>query len=319
MSYVAQVDFTECNLTVENVSNAAYSKVGKELFHQLSTVGFVYLKNPGIDKSLQDELIEVTKEFFLCPLEEKLKYKRNIDNNFGYDDLGAEQVDPSRPGDLKEGFNARTSTLSQENCIWPDDLAPGFSSCYKELMQDAIKLANRVLTALSFGMNLNKDDFLTNFHEKFGQSGNCSALRTLYYPKLTMKCKPGQLRCGEHSDYGSLALLFQDNVGGLQVKNTAGEFVDADPVEDCVVVNIGDCLQLQTQGLLKSTKHRVLIPDDVKKQQTVRRSLVLFCQPDDNVIVNRPLRYGPGDQAVQEVESPLTSLQWLQRRYAATY
>lgn len=319
MPYVEQVNFTECNLSVEKVTDDVYRTVGKQLFHQLSTVGFVYLKNPGVDKKLIERFTEKTKEFFLCPLEEKIKYKRNLDTNFGYDDLGAEQVDPTRPGDLKEAFNARTTTLSGGDYTWPDELTPGFSTCYKELMQLAVKLAERVLTALSFGMDLHKDDFLTNFHKNFGRKGNSSALRTLYYPKLTMECKPGQLRCGEHSDYGSLALLFQDNVGGLQVKNTAGEFVDAEPVEDCVIVNIGDCLQHQTKGMLKSTKHRVLIPADLEKQHTVRRSLVLFCQADDDVIVNRPLRYGSGDQPIQQVDSPITSLEWLQKRYAATY
>lgn len=102
--------------------------------------------------------------------------------------------------------------------------------------------------------------------------------------------------------------------------NASGEYVDAEPLEDCVIVNIGDCLQHQTNGVLKSTKHRVLIPDDVAKQRTVRRSTVLFCQPDDDVIVNRALRYGKTrDASVETVKDPITSLQWLERRYAATY
>ena len=102
--------------------------------------------------------------------------------------------------------------------------------------------------------------------------------------------------------------------------NGEGEYVDAKPVDDCVIVNIGDCLQHQTRGVLKSTKHRVLIPDDVAKQQMVRRSIVLFCQPDNEVIVNRSLRYGKTrDDPVEIVKDPMTSLEWLERRYAATY
>ena len=215
-SYIEEVDFTACNLNKDEVSDEAYLIVGKEIFKQLSTTGFLYLKNTGMDKQLQDKFNDLTEEFFLCSREEKIKYKRNSDN-FGYDALGAEQVDPTRPGDLKEAFQSRTNTLSHDRYKWPDDLIPGFSSCYKELMRAAVKLAERVLTAISFGMDLNKDDFLTKSHAHFGRDGNSSALRTLYYPALTMECKPGQLRCGEHSDYGSLALLFQDNVGGLQV------------------------------------------------------------------------------------------------------
>ena len=319
MPFIKQVDFADCALSIDAVCDEAYKRVGKELVNQLSTVGFAYLKHTGAKKLLYEKFNDITEQFFLCPVEEKLKYKRNLDNNFGYNELEAEVLDTTRPADLKEAFNAPTFTLDQESYKWPDDLVPGFSSVYKEFMLMGIALSKRVLTALSFGMNLHKDDFLVNSHEKMGKHGNSSALRTLYYPALKTKSKPGQLRCGEHSDYGSITLLFQDGAGGLQVMNTSDEYVDAEPVEDSVIVNIGDCLQFQTKGILKSTKHRVLIPDDVDKQKIVRRSLAFFVQHDDDVVVNRPLRYGEEDQKMENVEDPVTSLQWLQRRYAVTY
>lgn len=58
-------------------------------------------------------------------------------------------------------------------------------------------------------------------HGSIGTSGNPTALRLLYYPPLPEESiiKPEQVRCGEHSDYGSITLLFQDSVGGLEVSN----------------------------------------------------------------------------------------------------
>ena len=62
-------------------------------------------------------------------------------------------------------------------------------------------------------------NWLRHVHGAIGSSTNASALRLLYYPPLPEKSnvKPGQIRCGEHSDYGSITLLFQDDVGGLEV------------------------------------------------------------------------------------------------------
>ena len=59
-------------------------------------------------------------------------------------------------------------------------------------------------------------------HSSIGTSGNPTALRLLYYPPLPEEAiiKPEQVRCGEHSDYGSITLLFQDSVGGLEVSNS---------------------------------------------------------------------------------------------------
>lgn len=61
-------------------------------------------------------------------------------------------------------------------------------------------------------------------------------------------------------DYGSITLLFQDNRGGLQVKSPSGNFVNATPIEDTVVINAGDLLARWSNDTIKSTIHRVVEP-----------------------------------------------------------
>ena len=63
--------------------------------------------------------------------------------------------------------------------------------------------------------------WLSQVHGGIGTAENATALRLLYYPPLPedSNIKPGQVRCGEHSDYGSITLLFQDDVGGLEVRD----------------------------------------------------------------------------------------------------
>merc|ERR1712135_188963 len=103
--------------------------------------------------------------------------------------------------------------------------------------------------------------------------------------------------------------------GGLQVMNTCGEYVDAKPVPNSVIINIGDCLQFQTQERLKSTKHRVLVPEE--SASVIRRSLAFFVHQDDDVVVNQPLRYGPDPEITRPVDEPITALQWLLKKFDA--
>jgi len=69
---------------------------------------------------------------------------------------------------------------------------------------------------------LQDPQFLMKSHQRVGSKDSFSNMRILYYPPISpsRKIKPGQLRCGEHIDYGSLSLLFQDPNGGLQVKKS---------------------------------------------------------------------------------------------------
>lgn len=79
-------------------------------------------------------------------------------------------------------------------------------------------------------------------------------MRFNYYPQLedTKQVKPGQLRCGEHTDYGALTLLFQDQCGGLEVLSPEGEYMPATPIEGSIIVNIADIMQRWTSDKLIS-------------------------------------------------------------------
>ncbi len=93
---------------------------------------------------------------------------------------------------------------------------------------------------------------------------------------------------GEHTDYGVLTILAQDNCGGLQVKNCRGEWIEATPVPDTFVINIGDMLERWTRGLLKATPHRV-----AKSQHKNRLSAPFFFDPNFQCLVE-PLNNLPG-------------------------
>ena len=69
-----------------------------------------------------------------------------------------------------------------------------------------------------------------------GNTGNCTTLRTLYYPVMPESTDQNYIRLGEHGHYGSITLLFQDDVEGLQIESMEGKFVNTSPIEDTVLI-----------------------------------------------------------------------------------
>ncbi|XP_036420390.1 2-oxoglutarate-Fe(II) type oxidoreductase ppzD-like [Colossoma macropomum] len=139
---------------------------------------------------------------------------------------------------------------------------------------------------------------------------NGSTLRALYYaPVKRETVKEDQLRCGEHSDYGSITLLFQSREGGLQVMSRKGEFISAPSIPGTVLINIADLMQRWTSDVFVSSVHRVLLPPDGDLR--TRQSLTFFVQLDDNAIIS----YCDGSNKYP----PVRSWDYLQSRFNDTY
>ena len=135
---------------------------------------------------------------------------------------------------------------------WPDEaLVPGFRATTNAYAQAMASLGRQVLSLLAESLSLPAsyfDAFLTN---------PMPVLRLLHYPPSDRPLQQGQVGSGAHTDWGSVTLLAQDEVGGLQVK--LGDFwVDAPPVPDSFVVNLGDMMQRWSNDRWRSNLHRVL-------------------------------------------------------------
>ncbi|RAL64891.1 hypothetical protein DID88_001486 [Monilinia fructigena] len=155
-----------------------------------------------------------------------------------------------------------------------------------------------------------------------------NTLRLLHYPPAkasVFRENKLQVRAGEHTDYGSITLLFQDDRGGLQVKSPKGTFVDATPVPGTVVVNAGDLLARWSNDLIKSTLHRVVEPPPKEGQEIgeegvypARYSMAYFCNPNfDRMIEAIEGTYG-GEMGERKYEG-INSGEYLVQRLAATY
>jgi len=111
-----------------------------------------------------------------------------------------------------------------------------------------------------------------------------SAMRVNHYPSLTTPPLPGQLRAGSHSDYGCLTILLQkDGESGLEAVGLDNEWHPVPHQQNGFTVNIGDMIQVWTNGLYKSTLHRVVVPDEAPSPS--RMSIAFFQQANPEAMV----------------------------------
>ncbi|KAL5009968.1 hypothetical protein ScPMuIL_012273 [Solemya velum] len=299
------IDFSVYSETGVVGSEGERQLLAKELCQALGTVGFCYLKNHGFSTAKEQSFFKESSEFFQLPKEVKRKYARQSTTNHGWVHIEGETLNPDRPGDLKEVFNICHHSVTKD---LPEE-PPNFKTSCEQFFDECMKLTGSVLDALSIGLKL-KVKFLKKCHSSMGKKNSFTTLRTLFYPCQAPAFKAGQICCGEHSDYGTITLLFQDDVGGLQALRKDGVYVDVKPVPGTIVLNIGDALQRWSADQLVATKHRV-VPESQIQKQTSRQSIVFFVHPDDDVM----MECLDGSRKYE----PITSGEYTRQRFNATY
>ena len=162
--------------------------------------------------------------------------------------------------------NLLATEIAEER--WPD---AEFRRVVTGFYRHVIKAAQRLQRLLAIALDLPADFFLRC------HTGENTTLRLLHYPNVSSSAvASGQMGAGAHTDYGMLTLLFQDDIGGLQVRSDAGEWVDVPPQAGSVIINSGDLLERWSNGRYRSTPHRVL----PRGQGSDRYSVALFVDPD---------------------------------------
>ncbi|KAF2643106.1 Clavaminate synthase-like protein [Massarina eburnea CBS 473.64] len=293
---------------------------GKEkerLFEASKSLGFFYLDMQECDhgKTLlsgSEEMFDLMERFYELPVEEKLKYDFAAEGKyFGYIGLGAEVVDGKGTREKNEKYNISKDDILSQSDPLP---APSIITNNRPALSNYIHANNRVLTtlfsSLAESLNLPASTF-TSLHRLSSPSG-CH-IRFIRAPPQPIDQRT--LTLGEHTDFGSLTILF-NRIGGLQVKlpNTT-DWVYVRPMPGCAIVNLGDAMVKFTAGILRSNLHRVVSPPG-SQADMVRYSLVFFQRPEYDVKMRR-LEGGlvdgvPKDDGEVDGES---TREWLKRRH----
>lgn len=271
--------------------------VAKELAFVCENIGFLYIRNHGVNKQLVADMYAQTKAFFDMPLEEKQKL--NIINSGqtlrGYIPMYGENVDPENTRDFKEVFDyglneEKVSPFFGPN-LMPENSPEGFRETAERYHAAMMELGRKLVSGIALSLNLPADYF-----EKLQQKP-INIQRLLHYPPQEGEITQKEIGIGAHTDYGFLTILSQDEVGGLQVRNANGDWVSATPIEDTFIVNIGDLVQTFTNDRYISTVHRVVntsgrqrysIPFFMDLDFDALVSVVESCQSEDN-----PPKYQP--------------------------
>lgn len=246
--------------TTEHSSSSEISQLADEIYQAFCTVGFVYIKNHGIPQEKIDTIFKLCDEFFQLDYAVKQKYARPASGSgHGWVAFEREKVSLDRPADHKEAFNITEPQTHQRP--WPDKEVPNFQSEIASFFDNCGDLSLKILHIMALGLQLENPGVFTNTHKVMASTKNCTTLRLLHYPCIPQDklIKPGQIRCGEHTDYGSITLLFQDNMPGLEVLPIGcTEYVPAPPLPGTIVVNVADLMQRWTADQLKSTVDHVM-------------------------------------------------------------
>ena len=244
--------------------------------------GFFYVVGHGVDPALGARLDALAREFFALPSEEKAAIAMEHGGRAwrGWFPVG---------GELTSGVPDRKEGLYFGSELGPDhpkvragvplhgaNLFPARPAGLRATVLEYLDALEAVGHRLAAGLARAMGHEATWFAEHVTRDP-LLLFRIFHYPPDP---SPGEWGVGEHTDYGLLTLLRQDDAGGLEVRGPDGTWIDAPPVRDSFVCNLGDMLQRMTDGAYRSTPHRVR-----NTSGTSRLSFPFFFDPGWDVVV----------------------------------
>ncbi|MFZ1889969.1 MAG: 2-oxoglutarate and iron-dependent oxygenase domain-containing protein [Candidatus Binataceae bacterium] len=252
-------------------------RIGEALDRACCEFGFFYVTGHGIRPALSARMLTLAREFFDLPLEQKMAIAMTHGGRAwrGYFPVEGELT--SGQPDRKEGIYLGTELGSDDAHVragvplhgmnlYP--ALPGFRDTLLAYMDEVTGVGQLLLSGIAVGLGLGKDYFL----ERYTRDPTV-LFRIFNYPPSHTSVDDDKLGLGEHTDYGLLTLLRQDEVGGLEIWHQ-DRWIAATPVPDSFVCNVGDMLERLTAGRYVSALHRVR-----NKSQHDRISMPLFLDP----------------------------------------
>jgi isopenicillin N synthase-like dioxygenase len=259
---------------LRSLQRADRERVAAEIGKAAREVGFLYISGAGVDDVLFERLLAATKQFFALPLAQKMRSYIGLSKcHRGYVPIGEEGLSQESP-DLKEAFDTALDLPADDPDylagnpmlgpnVWPD--IPGFAETVSAYYHAVLGVGRQMLWAFAVALGEDPDTFSRH------ATKTPSQLRLMHYPyNPTAQDSQG---VGAHSDYECFTLL-KPTAPGLEVLNGAGDWIDVPPLPATFVVNIGDMLEVWTNGEFIATTHRV------RKVKEERYSFPLFFNVD---------------------------------------
>tara|TARA_B100001564_G_C20640833_1_gene672050 strand:- start:38 stop:997 length:960 start_codon:yes stop_codon:yes gene_type:complete len=294
------IDFGDFLSKDPNRREKFVSKVGDSL----KDIGFFALENHGIPIELIEKSYQRGDEFFSLDQSSKSNYLQpNISHQRGYTAFGVEHAKDNPAPDLKEFWQTGRSHKSEEKTpnyptnIWPNDTVPQFQETIDDLYNQMESLSLNLLSACSLYLGKDKD-----WLGEMTEEGN-TIMRIIHYPPLGENVTPGAVRSAAHEDINFITLLVTATADGLEVMDHDGSWIKVEGDARYIIVDSGDMIQNLTNGLFKSTTHRVVNPSSKSER---RFSMPMFVHPRNQIdLTPRPefIEMTGGDSKYQSISA----------------
>ncbi|XVF21043.1 hypothetical protein REPUB_Repub12eG0056400 [Reevesia pubescens] len=254
-------------INLEKINGEERATVMEQIKDACENWGFFELLNHGIPHDFLDNVERLTKEHYKKCMEQRFK---ELVASKALEGLEAEVTDM----DWESTFHLRH--LPESNIAEIPDLTDEYRKVMKEFALKLEKLAEELLDLLCENLGLEKGYLKKAF---YGSSGSPTfGTKVSNYPPCPTPDKIKGLRA--HTDAGGIILLFQDaQVSGLQLLKD-GEWIDVPPMRHSIVINLGDQLEVITNGKYKSVEHRVIAQTD-----GARMSIASFYNPGSDAVI----------------------------------
>lgn len=286
--------------------------VARQLHAASQGLGFIYVTGHGIpDRAIEDARSRAF-DFFRSDPAAKETVRVSARHRGWIARGGAKMQDGAKP-DLKEsfvwGWQDDAGRTPEDHDLrgpnrWPAFL-PALEPAAMSYFDAAQAVACDLMRGFALGLGLAPEFFLRTSDRPLSRAS------FVYYPAQPPDLGPDQFGVGPHTDFGVLTVLCQDEVGGLQVRDVNGDWVQAPPIPGSLVVNVADLLARWTAGAYKSTPHRV-----VNSSGRERLSLVLAWDPNPETIIDARDVFG---RDVAGAGTPITCGDYLIERFGRAF
>ncbi|XP_060674493.1 protein SRG1-like [Ziziphus jujuba] len=248
-------DLSHLSSQIPIIDLSSLTKENKEELIKLDLAckdwGFFQIINHGVAREVLQGMKDVAAKFFDLPLEEKNKIPLPSNDVQGY---GREFAVPGQTLDWSDALLLFVHPANSVNfTLWPKKPSE-FKETVQAYSSEVKRVAKELLGSLSLIMGMEKQSLLEIMNKDFTQ-----LFRLSYYPPCCMPDKVVGL--SPHSDIGTLTILMQeDHVNGLQIRHQ-GIWVPVNPIPNSLIVNIGDMIEIWSNGKYKSIEHRVVTND----------------------------------------------------------
>lgn len=221
-----------------------------------SEVGFMQVVNHGVPDSAIERVIAESAPFFALPVEKRNEIAISNSPQFrGY--LPLKYKGEASTGEIHQEAFIMFHDKPESACPmdgpnqWPAG-RPGFRKAFEDYFPMTEKLGMAMLPAFALAMGKAPDFFEEMFRDPM------MMLKVNHYPPQEVIEHDKEIGVTAHSDSGAFTILWQDEVGGLEISNKKGEWVGVPPIKGAYVINLGNMMQIWSNGRFSSTPHRVI-------------------------------------------------------------